>query len=112
MNKLILVTLFLLFSTAVHAQKPIKFLEEKTAFCYSEQALARYLQHASQRNIQGMNNMVLSGKCDFVPDGKIVRLRDYRIDSIGDTKVVEFEMDNLTVWTFQALVQTTDFSNL
>ena len=58
------------------------------------------------------NKLMLKGKCDFVPDGEIVRLTDYRIDSIDNMKVVEFEMDNLTVWTFNVLVQSTDFSNL
>jgi len=111
MKKLALTALFFLFTVAVQAQS-IKFLEEKTAFCYSESALSNYLKFAQKSNLDGMNELVLKGKCDFVPDGKVVRLKDYRIDSIGNMKVVEFEMDNLTVWTFNALVQTTDFSNL
>ena len=111
MKKLVLLALFTAVSAASHAQ-PVKFLEEKTAFCYSETALSKYLEFAQKSNLDGMNELVLKGKCDFVPDGKVVRLIDYRIDSIGNMKVVEFEMDNLTVWTFNALVQTTDFSNL
>lgn len=111
MKKLALVALFYVFVAAAQAQ-PIKFLEEKTAFCYSETALSKYLKFAQKRNLDGMNELVLKGKCDFVPDGKIVRLTDYRIDSIGNMKIVEFEMDNLSAWTFKALVQTTDFNNL
>ena len=97
--------------TTVSAQ-PIKFLEEKTAFCYSEKALAKYLHFASKRNFDGLNNLVLNGKCDFVPDGEIVRLKDYRIGSIGKMKVIEFERNNQSLWTFNALVQTTDFSDM
>ena len=112
MKKLALIALFLVFNVSVVDAQSIKFLEEKTAFCYSETALSKYLTFARKSNLDGMNELVLKGKCDFVPDGKVVRLTDYRIDSIGNMKVVEFEMDNLTVWTFNALVQTTDFSNL
>lgn len=111
MKILILVAMLSAVSGASHAQS-IKFLEEKTAFCYSETALSKYLEFAQKTNLDGMNELVLKGKCDFIPEGKVVRLTDYRMDSIGNMKVVEFEMDNLTVWTFNALVQTTDFSNL
>jgi hypothetical protein len=112
MKKLTLIAWFLTFSVSVAQAQPVKFLEEKTAFCYSETALSKYLKFARKSNLDGMNKLVLKGKCDFVPDGEVVQLTDYRIDSIGKVKVVEFEMDNLTVWTFNALVQTTDFSNL
>ena len=103
--------LLVLFCGTALAQ-PIKFLEEKTAFCYSEKALAKYLHFASKRNFDELNKLVLNGKCDFVPDGEIVRLKDYRIGSIGKMKVVEFEMNNQNIWTFGALVQTADFSDL
>lgn len=92
--------------------QPIKFLEEKTAFCYSEEALAKYLQFASKRNFDALNDLVLDGKCDFVPDGEIVRLNNYRTGSIGNMKTIEFEMNNQNIWTFGALVQTADFSDL
>lgn len=112
MKKLAVVTLLMIFSTAVQAQPPVKFLEEKTAYCYSEQSLAKYLDHASKRNIDGMNQLVLNGKCDFIPDGKVVLLKKYRVDSIGNTKIVQFSIDDKNCWTFLALVQTADFSNL
>lgn len=100
-----------LLSSNVFAQS-IKFLEEKTAFCYSEKALGKYLHYASKRNIEGMNSLMLKGKCDFVPDGEIVRLKNYRIDSIGKMKIVEFEKDNQVLWTINALVQSADFSDM
>ena len=112
MIKLILVTLILLFSVSVQAKQPIKFLEEKTAFCYSEQALSKYLKFVKKRNLDGMNKLVIKGKCDFVPDGEIVQLESYRINTIGNTKVVEFQLEDQTVWTFNALIQSVDFSNL
>ena len=107
-----LTSAILLFLNAAAIAQPIKFLEEKTAFCYSEKALAKYLHFASKRNFDGLNNLVKDGKCDFVPDGEIVRLRNYRIGSIGEMKVVEFEMNNRNLWTFNALVQTADFSDM
>jgi hypothetical protein len=111
MKKLMLIALLMGQCVTSQAQ-PIKFLEEKTAFCYSEKALTKYLAFAKKRNLEGMNRLVLQSKCDFVPDGEVVQVTDFRIDSIGSMKVVEFKIDNLTVWTFKALVQTTDFSNL
>lgn len=111
MKKSILVAILMVISFTAQGQS-IKFLEEKTAFCYSVNALSKYLKYAKKSNLDGMNELMLEGKCDFVPDGKVVRLTDYRIDSIDNMKVVEFEMDNLTVWTFNVLVQSTDFSNL
>lgn len=102
------VSLLLFMFSAANAQA-IKFLEEKTAFCYTEKALATYLKYASTRDFDGLNNLVLKGKCDFVPDGEIIRLKNYRISSIGEMKVVEFEMDNHNYWTFNALVQSASF---
>lgn len=110
MQKLILVALLAVFTAAVRAQ-PIKFLEEKTAFCYSQNALAIYLNHAEQRNLDGLNKLVLAGKCGFVPDGEVVRLTKYKTGAIGDTRIIRFRMNNNTYWTFQALVQTADFGN-
>ena len=111
MNKLVGAILFLFVSADIPAQ-PIRFLEEKTAFCYSELALARYLKFAEKRILDGLKQLIIKGKCDFVPDGEIVRLENYRINTMGNTKVVEFELEDQTVWTFNALVQSVDFSNL
>lgn len=113
MKRLTLTTALIatLLSSNVFAQ-PIKFLEEKTAFCYSEKALAKYLQAASKRDIHGMNNLMLKGKCDFVPDGEIVHLKNYRIEEIGKTKVVEFEFKDQNLWTVKRLVETADFSDM
>ena len=111
MQKLIFVAFLTVFSTIAQAQ-PIKFLEEKTAFCYSEKALSQYLTHAERRNLNGLNKLVLTGKCGFVPDGKVIRLTKYKSGTIGDMPIIRFKMNNNTCWTFQALVQTADFGNL
>ena len=52
--------------SAVQVQQTIKFLEEKSAFCYEEQALAKYLDHAFRRDIDDMNSLALNRKCEFV----------------------------------------------
>jgi hypothetical protein len=111
MQKIIL-SLLLFAASACAQAESIKFLEQKTAFCYSEQALTQYLAHAQQLNIEGMNKLVLNGHCEFVPDGEVIQLKQYKVKTIGDRQVVEFEMNNNTYWTPEALVQTTDFSNL
>lgn len=113
MKKLCLLatSIIIAFCGTANAQ-PIKFLEEKTAFCYSQDALTKYLHFAAKRNINGMNDLVLEGECDFVPDGEIVRLQNYRIDSIGKMKVVEFELNNQNLWTVNVLVQSADFSDM
>jgi len=113
MKKLNLIStvIVIAISGVVNAQT-IRFLEEKTAFCYSEKALTKYLHFASKRNIDGMNSLVLNGECDFVPDGQIVRLQNYRIDSIGKMKIVEFELNNQRLWTVNSLVQSADFSDM
>ena len=110
MKKLILsnIIFLILVCGSAYAQ-PVKFLEEKTAFCYSEKSLAEYLQFASVRDFKSLNKLVLKGKCDFVPDGEVIRLKNYRMSSIGEMKVVEFEMNNHNYWTFNALVQSASF---
>lgn len=111
-NLIFLICSFLLTVSATVSAQSIKFLEEKSAFCYSEKALARYLHFASKRNLDGMNSLVLDGQCAFVPDGEILRVKDYRIGSIGKMKIVEFEMNDQNIWTFNAFVQSADFSDL
>jgi len=59
-----------------------------------------------------MNKLVIKGTCAFVPDGEVVKLENFRIGKIGKTKIVEFELKYLSVWTFNASVQSVDFSNL
>lgn len=111
MTRPIALTILGLFSTALQAAN-IEYLEEKTAYCHSKQSLVRYLNMAKMRNIDGMNQLVLDGKCDFVPDGQVISLTNYRKHSIGSMPVVVFEQDDQTLWTFQALVQETNMDNL
>lgn len=111
MKKLMLFTLLTGFGATCQAQF-VMFLEEKTAFCYSESALSKYYNFARKRKLEGMNMLVLNGKCDFVPDGEVIRLKNYQIETIGRMKAVEFKIDNIPVWTIKTLVQTTDFNNL
>ncbi|MGD8570371.1 MAG: hypothetical protein PVJ39_19945 [Gammaproteobacteria bacterium] len=111
MQKIILSFLLVAINTSVQAQT-IKFLEQKTAFCYSKQALTQYLTHAQHLNIEGMNKLVLKGHCEFVPDGEVIQLKHYKVKTIGDRKVIRFEMNNNTYWTPKALVKTADFGNL
>ncbi|WP_455204828.1 hypothetical protein [Kaarinaea lacus] len=98
-------------ATVVQAND-LKYLEQKTVYCFSENSLAKYLNLAKDRNLNGMNKLVLKGECDFVPDGNIYRLSYYHKDMIDDTPVIAFELNDRYLWTFQALVQNTNLSNL
>lgn len=101
----------LLISSSAFAQS-FEYLEEKTAFCYSEQSLAKYLQMAKVRNIDGLNQLVINGECNFVPDGEILSLNNYKNDSIGSMPIVAFEKDNQELWTFRTFVQKTEIGSL
>lgn len=105
-------TLILASLSHTASAQSIEYLEEKTAFCFSEASLTKYLSNAKNRNIDGMNNLVLEGKCGFVPDGQILSIHKPKKDRIGSMPVVSFQKDDKTLWTFQALVQKTDFGTL
>lgn len=107
MQKLFIAFLLSVLSGAAFAQQP-KYLEEKSAFCYSQEALANYLKHAERLNLDGMNQLVLNGKCGFVPDGKKYTLTKYKSDIIGKMPVIQFTMDDNVFWTFKALLQSAD----
>ena len=90
----------------------IVFLEPKTVFCYSKQSLANYLKLAESRNFEGLNQLVVKGKCDFVPDGDIIRLSNYRDHMLKDRSIIAFENQEQTLWTFKALIKQVQASNL
>ena len=110
-NKLLAVVTLLYGINIAHAD-PIVFLEPKTVFCYSQQSLAKYLSLAESRNFDGLNQLVTMGKCNFVPDGDIVRLSDYRSDTIKDRPIVAFENEEQTLWTFEALIKQVPSNDL
>lgn len=110
MKNLMISSVLFLVSANVLAD-PVLFLEEKTAFCYSENSLSKYLGMARDRNIDGMNKLVLEGECDFVPDGKMIPLKNVRKKLMGPMPVVAFSQVNETLWTFQAFVQEVDMSS-
>lgn len=111
MRRITLLISLLLISANAFGQA-FEYLEEKTAFCYSEQSLARYLQMAKIRNIDGLNQLVLDGQCSFVPDGEIMSLTDYKTHSIGTMPIVAFEKDSQELWTFRRFVQKSEIGSL
>ena len=111
MKKMIVLAMAGCVSGAAQAQI-FKYLEEKTVFCFSEQSLERYLNHAKQRNLDGLNQLVINGECNFVPDGDTVRLTRFRKDQIEDMPIIVFEQGEQTLWTFQALVKNSESDNL
>lgn len=90
----------------------VVFLEPKTVFCYSKQSLAKYLNLAESRNLDGLNQLVMKGKCGFVPDGNIIRLNDYSVRKINERPIIAFENQEQTLWTFKALVKQISASDL
>ena len=85
------------------------YLEEKSAFCYSQESLSQYLDAAKNSNIQSMNQLVLAGKCDFVPDGQVYQVGKYDNAKIGGTPIIAFNKDDTTLWTFKAFVNSVNF---
>jgi len=86
-----------------------QYLEEKSAFCYSQDSLSHYLDAAKVSDIQSMNELVLTGKCDFVPDGQVYQVGQFDSTKIGTTPVIAFNKDNTTLWTFKAFVNSVNF---
>lgn len=111
MKKLLLIALLVSNGCLAHAES-IQFLEPTTVFCYSQQNLAEYLRKADQRDLDGLNQLVLAGKCDFVPDGDIIRLGHFRDLTLESRPIIAFENKNQTLWTFKALVKKVQLSNL
>jgi len=85
------------------------YLEEKSAFCYSQDSLSQYLDAAKTSNIQVMNELVLAGKCNFVPDGQVYQVGKFDDAKIGGTPVIAFNKDDTTLWTFRAFVNSVNF---
>ena len=111
MKKLMFVAV-LWYGVNIAYADPIVFLEPKTVFCYSQQSLAKYLKLAESRNFEGLNQLVVKGKCGFVPDGDIIRLSSYRDHRIKDRPIIAFENQEQTLWTFKVLVKQVSTSNL
>ena len=99
----------MMLSGLVHANS-VNYLDQKTAFCYSDKSLGRYLSFAQARNIDGLNKLVLNGECNFVPDGNIVHVDAYQEEKIGSMPVVSFVFNEKTLWTFRKFVQHTEFN--
>lgn len=104
MNKLLLGILLVLVYSGAQANS-INYLDPKTAFCYSDNSLGRYLSFVQIRDINGLNRLVLAGECDFVPDDKIMPVTNYEEKKIGSMPVVSFRLEGKTLWTFKKLVQ-------
>ena len=101
-----LITMYLFFiglimNSAVQAQYQ---LQQKTVFCYSEKSLASYLDFAQKRNMEGLNLLVLAGKCNFVPDDQNLQISNYNEELIGKTAVISFNHERKTLWTFKRLM--------
>jgi len=99
----------IMLSGLAHANS-VTYLDQKTAFCYSDKSLGRYLSFAQARNIDGLNKLVLNGECNFVPDGNIVHMDKYKEQKIGSMSVVSFIVNKKTLWTFKKFVQRTEFN--
>jgi len=107
MNRPIVLFFLIFLSPVTFAQEKV-YLEEKMAYCHSQNSLAEYLDMANERNLHGMNLLVLAGECDFVADGERLGFSHYRKTTIGNMPVVELESNQRKLWTFQTLLQTNE----
>jgi len=86
-----------------------RYLEEKTAYCHTQEGLSKYLDFAKASDINSLNQLVLNGSCNFVPDGQVFNVGQYSDAKIGNTPVIAFHRDDETLWTFKAFVNTVAF---
>ena len=102
--------IIMLFISSIASANGVDYLDPKTAYCYSNDSLGKYLHFAQARNFDGLNKLVLDGECNFVPDGDFVHLDKYKDNKIGNMPVVSFELNQKTLWTFKKFVQRTEFN--
>lgn len=82
----------------------IEYLDEKMVFCLSEKSLRDYEKLIKKLDLNGMNTLVLAGKCNFIPDGQYLPLDDYDVHTNYSAQVISTKVENVTLWTFKKLI--------
>jgi len=82
----------------------IEYLDENVVFCLSEDGLSTYIDMAEVFDLDGMNYLVGTGECNFVPTGKFLLLQNYESKILNSVPVIAIDIKDLTLWTFRKLV--------
>ena len=81
-----------------------EYLDENVVFCFTQDSLSTYMDMAEIFDLDGMNYLIRTGECNFVPTGKYLPVESYISKTIKSTPVIAAEMGDLTLWTFKKLV--------
>lgn len=81
-----------------------EYLDENVVFCFTQGSLGTYMNMAEILDLDGMNYLIRTGECNFVPTGKYLPVENYASKTINSTPVIAAEVGDLTLWTFKALV--------
>ena len=81
-----------------------EYLDENVVFCFSKESLATYMDMAEIFDLDGMNYLVRTGECNFVPTGKYLPLENYKSQMIDSEAVIATDVEDITLWTFKKLV--------
>lgn len=93
------------------SDKSIEYLDEKVVFCFSKDSLRAYINMLKVFDLDGMNNLVLKGKCNFIPNGEYLPLESYKSHTINSVPVIATKIEGITLWTFRKLVSEGDPAN-
>lgn len=86
----------------------IEYLDENVVYCFTQGSLSIYMDMAEIFDLDGMNYLVQTRECNFVPTGRYFPLENYASKMINATPVIAAEVGDLTLWTFKKLVSYGD----
>ncbi|WP_455208366.1 hypothetical protein [Kaarinaea lacus] len=89
-------------------QASLEYLDEKVVFCLTRDSLSAYMEYVDLLDLDGLNKLVLTEMCNFIPDGEYLLLQQYRSLMINSIPVIAVDMEDITLWTFSALVSKGD----
>ena len=82
----------------------IEYLDENVVYCFTQASLGRYIDMADILDLDGMNYLVETGECSFVPDGRYLPLEKHESKIINSVPVIAVKAGDLTLWTFKKFV--------
>ncbi len=88
--------------------RSIEYLDEKMVFCVAKEYLRAYKDKADYMDLDGLNSLVVEGKCNFIPDGEYLVLESYQTDMIDETEIIAVSFEDLTIWSFKKFVSSGD----
>ena len=91
-------------SSCTNITPSFEYLDENVVFCLAQASLSMYIDMAEIFDLDGMNSLVETGECSFIPDGSYLPLEKYHSKTINSVPVIAAEMGDITLWTFKKFV--------